>query len=76
MHTDWLHEQVGLAGVVEKAAYVSHRSRVHERLSDGACTCMLPYSNDVENTLYAWTTAVSSVLFMLQNADLQIHHHH
>lgn len=47
MHTDWLHQQIWLAGVVEKAAHVTHGGWVHKRLGDGAGTRVLPHCDDV-----------------------------
>lgn len=47
VHTDRHHEQVGLTAMVEKAAYVPHRSRVHKSLHNGARTRVLPHSDDV-----------------------------
>lgn len=47
MHTDWLHQQIWLAGVVEKAAHVTHGGWVHKRLGDGAGACVLPHCDDV-----------------------------
>lgn len=47
VHTDRLHQQVGLAGVIEEAAHVPHGNRVNECLSKGAAAAVLPDRNDV-----------------------------
>lgn len=47
MHTDWLHQQIWLAGVVEKAAHVTHGGWVHKRLGDKAGARVLPHCDDV-----------------------------
>lgn len=47
VHPDRDHEQVGSAGVVKEAAYVSNCSGVHKRFRDVTCSCVLPYSDDV-----------------------------
>lgn len=47
MHTDWLHQQIWLAGVVEKAAHVTHGGWVHKCLGDGAGARVLPHRDDV-----------------------------
>lgn len=47
VHANRQHEEVRQAGVVEKAAYISHNTGVHKGLHNGARTCMLPYGYDV-----------------------------
>lgn len=43
VHTDRQHYQVRLAGVVDKAAYISHCSWIHKCLCGGATSCMFSH---------------------------------
>lgn len=76
VHTDRLHVQVGLAGVVEKAAYVSHHGRVHKRLGDGARARVLPYSNDVVIVLRSLGKLSASSLVKTDDLPCILAHKH